>query len=41
MQTANVLDPTEKKNVMWKFEKGSLDQAMQIWKQIEANKSKP
>ncbi|SRR5579883_1112819 len=40
MRTAEIVDPAEKKELMKKFEKGALDQAMQIWKQIEGKQEK-
>ena len=40
MRAADVVDPAEKKELMRKFEKGALDQAMQIWKQIEGKQEK-
>src|ERR1700734_2045266 len=40
MRSADIVDPAEKKELLRKFEKGALDQAMQIWKQIEEKQEK-
>lgn len=40
MRAADIVDPAEKKELMTKFEKGALEQAMQIWKQIEGKQEK-
>lgn len=40
MRTADIVDPAEKKELMRKYEKGALEQAMQIWKQIEGKQEK-